>query len=116
MRLTPEGSSLSIRITTTCIDHTGPETSGHPTPRSNPEPSKTSRPAGGCGPGFSRESSASTDTPPELQRRLFEPYKVEAGERRIVGVVGQEPVGTPTGIVGGNSSGMPPEPTTPTHA
>lgn len=65
-------SPPSTRITTTDIDHTDPEANCHPTSRSNPVPSRTSRPAGWCGPGFSWETSTSTDTRPDLQRRLVE--------------------------------------------
>jgi hypothetical protein len=36
---------------------------------------ETSRPADSCGPGSSQESSTSTDTRSELQRRLFELHK-----------------------------------------
>jgi hypothetical protein len=54
--------------------HTGPEISGHLTSKNNPAPSGASRLTGWCAPASSRESSTSTATPPELQRRLFEPH------------------------------------------
>ena len=42
----------------------------------SPVSSKTSRPADPCEARSSQESSTSTDTPPELQRRLFEPHRL----------------------------------------
>jgi transposase InsO family protein len=64
------------RITTTDIDRIDLEASDHPRSRINLMSCRTTRPAGSFAPVCSRESSTSTDTPPDLRRRLFEPHRM----------------------------------------
>ncbi|MFD4414603.1 hypothetical protein [Streptomyces sp. NPDC058476] len=67
--------------TTTNTVPTRPPTSYHQTPTNSPR-QQTSAPAGCCAPGSSAASSTSTDTPHDLQRRLFERHRLGETERR----------------------------------